>query len=126
MQSRSWCKWFEIPAPDFDRAVRFYQTIFDVELQVLDMGAFKLAIFPDAGASGGGALAHHPKAYQPSETHGPLVYFDGNPDLSAVLDRVEAAGGRVLRGKTQISDEFGYMAIFVDSEGNRVALHSDR
>jgi predicted enzyme related to lactoylglutathione lyase len=55
-----------------------------------------------------------------------IVYLNGNPDLKTVLDKVESAGGRVIMPKTQISPEIGYMAFFVDSEGNRMALHSQK
>ena len=71
----------------------------------------------------GGALAEHSEFYFPGN-QGTLVYLNGDPDLQAVLDRLEASGGRVLVPKTQISPEYGHMAIFEDSEGNRVALQS--
>jgi len=118
---RSWTTWFEIPALDIARAKKFYETIFQMEIQLLDLGGLKMGVFPHSGV--GAALCQH-EAYQPSETHGTLVYLDANPDLDEVLGRVEAAGGKIIRSKTQISPEYGYMAIFIDSEGNRLALHS--
>jgi predicted enzyme related to lactoylglutathione lyase len=72
----------------------------------------------------GGALCHNKDFYKPSLTDGPLIYLNGNPDVQNVLDRVEAAGGKVLVPKTQISPEYGYMAVIIDTEGNRIALHS--
>lgn len=117
-----WTTWFEIPALDIERAKAFYEAVFQIDIQVLDMGALKMGLFPNAEV--GAALCQHPTAYKPSETEGPLVYLNGNPDLQTVLDRVEAAGGRILRGKTQISPEHGYMALFADTEGNRVGLRS--
>jgi uncharacterized protein len=60
----------------------------------------------------------------PSATHGPLLYLDANPDVQIVLDRVEAAGGQVIVPKTEISEDYGFMAVFIDTEGNRIALHS--
>ena len=118
---KSWTTWFEIPAIDMARAKKFYEAIFRMEIEVMDFGGLKMGIFPhnDVGA----ALCQH-EAYQPSETHGTLVYLDANPDLDEVLGRVEAAGGKIIRPKTQISPEYGYMAMFVDTEGNRMALHS--
>ena len=71
-----------------------------------------------------GALCDSGGFHQPSATHGPLVYLNANPDLQMVLNRVEAAGGKILVPKTEISPEYGYMAVFLDSEGNRVALHN--
>lgn len=120
---KTWTTWFEIPALDIERAKKFYDAIFLMDTQILDFGGFKMGIFPHAGV--GAALCQH-EAYQPSDTHGLLVYLDANPDLNEVLNRVEAAGGKVLRAKTQISPEHGYMAMFVDTEGNRLALHSNQ
>ena len=62
--------------------------------------------------------------YKPSSTEGPLIYLNGNPDVQLILDKIENAGGKILVPKTQISPEYGYMAIFLDTEGNRIALHS--
>ncbi|TNE56020.1 MAG: VOC family protein [Bacteroidetes bacterium] len=119
---KSWTNWFEIPVTDLDRAKKFYETIFDMEIEVLDLGALKMGIFPHKGV--GAALCLH-EAYQPSPTHGVLVQLNANPDLQEILDRVEAAGGQIIRPKTQISDEYGYTALILDSEGNRMGLHSD-
>ncbi|MBK6929431.1 MAG: VOC family protein [Saprospirales bacterium] len=119
-----WSTWFEIPAADLARAKQFYEAVFQIEIEILDLGALKMGIFPHAEV--GAALCQHPTGYQPSETQGPLIYLNGNPDLQTALDRVEPAGGRIVRPKTQISTEHGYMAVFIDSEGNRLALHSDQ
>jgi predicted enzyme related to lactoylglutathione lyase len=72
----------------------------------------------------GGALCTSGGFHSPSESKGPLVYLNANPDVQTVLDKIEAAGGRILVPKTQISPEYGHMAVFIDTEGNRVALHS--
>lgn len=119
---KSWTTWFEIPATDLNRAKKFYDTIFEMDIQLVDFGGLKMGIFPHNGV--GAALCQH-EAYQPSETHGVLVHLNANPDLQNVLDRVEAAGGRIIRPKSPISDEFGFMALIIDSEGNRLGLHSD-
>ncbi|MEO0470636.1 MAG: VOC family protein, partial [Bacteroidota bacterium] len=57
-------------------------------------------------------------------TEGTIPYLNGGEDLSTILGRVEAAGGTVTMPKTKINDEAGFMAFFLDSEGNRIALHS--
>lgn len=116
--------WFEIPAVNLDRAKQFYENIFGIEMIDMDLGdEFKMTLFPVEEGGVGGALCEHPDFYQPGY-QGPLVYFNADPDLQSVLDQVEKSGGKVLQAKKQISDEYGYMAIFEDSEGNRVALHS--
>ncbi len=111
--------WFEIPATDIGRARRFYETLFAFEMKALDLGDLQMALFP----TGGGALCQHPQFYKPAADAGALVYLNAAPDLAVVLGRVEKAGGKVLVPKRQISPEF-HMAVFTDSEGNRVALHS--
>jgi predicted enzyme related to lactoylglutathione lyase len=118
--------WFEIPASDINRAKAFYETILDTNLIVLDMGdEFKMAMFPGDETSVSGALVYNESWYRPSNTHGPLVYLNANPDLQTVQDRIEAAGGTVTIPKRQISPDHGYMAVFEDSEENRIALHSN-
>jgi predicted enzyme related to lactoylglutathione lyase len=86
----------------------------------------KMAYFPGDGSNGkvSGGLVQGPM-HKPS-TDGAKIYLNGNPDLALVLSKVEAAGGKVLMPKTKISDDIGYMAFFNDTEGNEVALHSNR
>ena len=118
--------WFEIPSTDLDRATTFYETIFQVQLFPLDIAQIKMRMFPiDDPMSGiGGAVVYAEGFYSPSDTHGPLIYLNANPDVQTILDRVEAAGGKVIVPKTEISPEHGYMGIFIDTEGNRIGLHS--
>ena len=117
--------WFEIPAIDIDRAQKFYEAIFDIQMVPLDLQELTMRLFPIENPMNiGGALCNHQEFYKPSSTDGPLVYLNGNPDVQIILDRIEAAGGKVVVPKTQITPEYGYMAIFIDTEGNRIALHS--
>lgn len=118
--------WFEIPATDLDRATQFYETIFQTSLIPMDMGDMKMRMFPvkDMMTGIGGALVHSPDFYKSSATDGVLIYLNGNPDVQTVLDRVEKAGGSIALPKTLIGPEYGYMALFIDTEGNRVGLHS--
>ena len=118
--------WFEIPATDIDRAQKFYETILGVQLVPMDVGDMQMRMFPleDPMTGVGGTLVKHGEFYKASATDGPLLYLNGNPDVQNVADKVEAAGGKVIVPKTKISDEYGYMAVFIDTEGNRVAVHS--
>ena len=118
--------WFEIPTQDIDRAAKFYETIFNISLIPLDVQQLKMRMFPiENPMSGvGGALCYNKEFYKPSTTDGPLIYLNANPDLQNVLDKIEAAGGKIVVPKTQISPEYGHMAVFLDTEGNRIALHS--
>ena len=117
--------WFEIPTQDINRAQKFYETIFDITLIPLDMQQIQMRMFPIEDMMNiGGALVYNKEFYKASATDGPLLYLNGNPDVQNVLDKIEAAGGKILVPKTEISPEHGFMAVFLDTEGNRIALHS--
>lgn len=118
--------WFEIPATDLPRAQKFYETIFGIQLIPMDMENIKMRMFPldDMMTQVGGAIVDSGGFHKPSLTEGPLIYLNGNPDVQNILNKVEAAGGTIMVPKTQISPEYGYMAVLVDTEGNRIGLHS--
>ena len=117
--------WFEIPTSDLKRAQAFYEAVFDIKMTALDMAQIQMRMFPvESPMSVAGALVHNKDFYKSSTTDGPLVYLNGNPDVQIFLDRIEKAGGKILVPKTQISPEYGYMAMFIDTEGNRIALHA--
>jgi predicted enzyme related to lactoylglutathione lyase len=118
--------WFEIPTKDIDRAQKFYETIFNIKMSVMDLQQIKMRLFPlDNPMDGvGGTLVQTDGFHIPSATEGPLIYLNGNPDLQIILDRIEAAGGKIMVPKTEISPEYGFMAVFLDTEGNRIALHN--
>ncbi|WP_242203687.1 VOC family protein [Aestuariivivens insulae] len=115
--------WFEIPVHDMDRAKQFYESVFNVEIGIHDFGGLLMGWFPDRGEAHGaqGTLIKQ-DSYIPSK-EGVLIYFMSE-DVQDELDKVVAAGGEIYQPKTQISPEHGYMAVFIDSEGNRIALHS--
>ena len=120
------CGWFEIPVSDFDRARKFYEKVFDIQIHVQELGKTRMGWFPfaeDPQARGaGGSVVYNPYFYKPS-SKGVLIYFSSK-NIDQELDRVEESGGVVLRKKTLISQEIGHMGLFKDSEGNRIALHS--
>lgn len=118
--------WFEIPVTDTARAKKFYEAILDIQMETQEMMGMEMTYFPfdREGQSGkvSGALVK-------SEMHKPgmdgaVVYLNANPSIQMVVDRIEAAGGKVLMPKTHISEDIGYMAFFMDTEGNRTALHA--
>ncbi len=114
--------WFEIPARDLTRAKRFYETVFELPLVDERMGDHVLAVFPHDGQAVSGCIMSGP-GYAPA-ADGAVVYINAGKDLSGPLARVEAAGGKVALPKTFLSEEVGYFAHFIDSEGNRVGMHS--
>jgi uncharacterized protein len=116
--------WFEIPVKNMERAVAFYEAVFDCKLERHQMGPIDMAWFPWDHEKGGagGSLVKNEEFYTPSED-GVQVYFSSE-DVKTELARIKKAGGEILQSKTLISPEVGYMALFIDSEGNRIALHS--
>ena len=123
---KSAISWFEIPSKDLDRATKFYEKIFGISLIPMDLPDIKMRMFPveDQMTDIGGAVVYSVGFHKPSATDGPLIYLNGNPDVQNVLDKVEAAGGSIMVPKTEISPEYGFMAVIIDTEGNRVGLHS--
>lgn len=117
--------WFEIPALDMPRAVAFYERIFEIQLQQMDMMGMKMAMFPPTGEGGsvGGALVQS-NMHVPSKT-GTYVYLNANPNLQDVLSRAESLGSKVVLPKTAIGEDHGFMAFVEDSEGNIIGLHSN-
>lgn len=117
--------WFEVPVSNMERAKAFYEKVFDIEIQIVDLGGPVMGWFPHVGGAPGamGSLMQY-DSYVPSH-EGTLVYFSCE-DVDNELSRIEDAGGKIILQKKQISPEHGYMGVFEDSEGNRVALHSQK
>ncbi|MFA6085073.1 VOC family protein [Mucilaginibacter sp.] len=117
--------WFEIPATDIERAQRFYEGIFDMEMTPMPgMPDMKMVGFPinmDSLKVSGALVAS--EYHQPS-AEGTLIYLNANPTIQVVIDRVENFGGKIVLPRTEITPEYGYMAFFIDTEGNRVGLHA--
>lgn len=126
MTYKSVISWFEIPATDLERATRFYETLFDVQMIPMDLPNIKMRMFPVADMMNdiGGAIVDGGEFFKPSSTDGVLIYLNANPDVQNILDKVEAAGGKIVVPKTEISPEYGYMGVITDTEGNRIGLHS--
>lgn len=118
--------WFEIPAIDLARATRFYESIFNTRLIPMDLPNIRMRMFPldDIENGIGGAIVDSGGFHKPSLTDGPLIYLNANPDIQLILGKVDAAGGSIMVAKTEISPENGYMAVIIDTEGNRIGLHS--
>ena len=115
--------WFEIPVIDLKRAKRFYEAIFEISMEEMTMGDDLMAFFPWTPGSGKatGSLVQG-SMHKPS-MEGVVIYLNGNPNLQLALDRVEAAGGKIAVPKMSIA-EHGNIAFLVDTEGNKIGLHS--
>lgn len=116
--------WFEIPVTDMDRAKKFYESTFDVEISVNEMGPSLMGWFPGTpeGQGASGTLIKS-EGYTPSYD-GSLVYFSVD-NIEDTLSKASESGGKTLIPKMSIG-EYGFIAHFEDCEGNRVALHSTK
>lgn len=120
---KNYVNWFEIPALNIQRAVAFYNHIYELDMEIVESENYAMAFFPADEGIGGAIVAG--QGCVPSET-GSLLYLNGGKDLNTTLEKIEVAGGRVILPKTLINQESGYFAIFIDTEGNRLALHSKK
>lgn len=116
--------WFEVPATDIKRAKKFYENVFDITLEEMEMMGMQMAFFPFEPGSGkaNGSLVQG-DMHKPG-MDGCVIYLNADPDLNEALGRVEKAGGKVIMPKTGIGEN-GFMAFFIDTEGNRMAMHSN-
>jgi len=115
--------WFEVPVTNMDRAIHFYNTVFEWDLKIIDADPLQMAWFPsdDKEYGAGGSLVRN-EHYTPGSV-GILVYFQCE-DVNKSLARVDSAGGKVILEKKMIAPDIGYMGAAIDSEGNRIAFHS--
>ena len=113
---------FDIPATDFSRAVSFYKAVLGLEISETEMFGTKMGFFPTDGANVSGAIVQG-ENYKPSR-EGVIIYLHGGMDLQNILDKVESNNGKVIGPKRHISPEIGYVGMFIDSEGNKIGLHS--
>ena len=117
--------WFEIPAKNIKRSMKFYENIFGIKMEEMEMNGMQMAFFPwkeGSGKANGGLVQS--KIHKPSKD-GAVIYLNANPKMDKVLAKINKAGGKVVMPKMQTGD-FGYMAFFIDTEGNKVALHSNK
>lgn len=120
--------WFEIPVINMRRAIKFYESLFKIKMQKERVSKLDMAWFPweDKLPGSPGGLIKHP-VYKPSLTRGVLIYFSSMVgDLRQELSRVKKSGGKIIMPRKLISPDIGYMAIIKDSEGNKIALHSNK
>ncbi len=114
----------EIPVTDFPRAVKFYQAILGVAIEEMEMDGVTMGVLPNEEGMVNVVLAKGTD-YKPT-ADGAVLYLNAGKDLQPMLDKVGRSGGQVIVPKTMINPEMGYFAMFIDSEGNKLGLHSER
>jgi predicted enzyme related to lactoylglutathione lyase len=125
MSDRNVVSWFEISVTDMDRAKKFYEAVTGKKLNKMpvpeEMGITMYAFdWTDDGAGAAGALVKSEQG-KPGGS-GTLVYFDSE-DCSE-LNRVEAAGGKVIMEKAPV-EGFGFFGFCTDTEGNTIGFFSN-
>jgi len=113
---------FEIPATNISRAVNFYQAILDINIEKVEMPGMEMGIFPYEEQVVNGVIIKA-EGDKPS-TNGVTIYLNGGDNLQIILNKVEKNGGKILMPKSPHADDSGYYALFLDSEGNKIGLHS--
>ena len=115
--------WTDIPVTDLDRAIAFYSAVLADPVTRQKAGAdFEFGLLPHKETASGCLVVC--KDNKPSET-GPLVYLSVEGRLDAAVEVVKSQGGTVLQEKHQIGP-YGFRVLILDSEGNRIALHSSK
>lgn len=113
---------FEIPATDITRAIAFYQSILGIKIEQMEIPGMEMGILPYEDQAVVGLITKG-EGYQPS-AEGTTIYLNAGDNLQVILDKVESNGGKIIMPKTPHADESGYFALFLDSEGNKLGLHS--
>lgn len=118
----SYISLFEIPATDISRAVNFYQSILDINIEIMEAPGMEIGVFPYEDQAVTGVIMKE-EGLKPS-AEGVTIYLNGGDNLQVILDKVQQNSGKIMVPKTPHADEVGYFAIFLDSEGNKIGLHS--
>jgi predicted enzyme related to lactoylglutathione lyase len=119
---KSYISMFEIPATDISRAINFYQALLDIKIEKMDIEGMQMGILPYEGQMITGVIIKA-EGYKPS-ADGVTIYLNSGDNLQNNLDKVEKNGGKIITPKTAHADGSGFFAIFIDSEGNKMALNS--
>jgi uncharacterized protein len=119
---KSYISMFEIPATDISRAINFYQALLEIKIEKMDVEGMQMGILPYEGQMVTGVIIKA-DGYNPA-ADGVTMYLNAGENLQVVLERVEKNGGKIIVSKTAHADESGYFAMFLDSEGNKLALNS--
>ncbi len=119
---RNTINWFELPVTDFERAKKFYEAILECKIEDQMMGPYRMGFLPGDGKGVSGAIVHG-EGYEPSDK-GAMIYLNADGIIDEVIGRIDKSGGKVVVPRTPITPEIGDFAIFLDTEGNKVALHT--
>ncbi|WDD96398.1 VOC family protein [Burkholderia sp. FERM BP-3421] len=117
--------WFDIPSIDFDRAIRFYETVLQTTLQREVIGGVPMAVFGHEEATTGGSIVYDPQHFKPG-ADGAIIYLNAGAAVTPALERAKRAGGLVQGAVVELPNQYGYIGYLIDTEGNRVGLHAPK
>jgi uncharacterized protein len=112
----------EIPTIELPRAVTFYQKILNTSIEEVNMDGVLMGLFPNDGETVSVALIN--SSQYKTSMDGAVVYLSAGDDLQIVLDKIKANGGKIIVPKTEIGSGMGFYGMFMDTEGNKLGLHS--
>jgi len=112
--------WVDIPVTDLDRARKFYATVLQADIELMEGAPGEVAMLPMEPGSVSGTLVRSESA---KPGLGATVYLDSKGDPEGMMERAVAAGGTVLSPITNMGDRIGSIGFFIDSEGNRTGVH---
>jgi len=118
--------WTDIPVTNLDRAIKFYSAILGKQVRKLSGGGMEYGLLPHEEQNASGCLCIRGDSGGVDNTpsaNGPLIYLSVEGRLDQAVEAARANGGKVLRARQKIG-EHGFRAVVIDSEGNRIALHS--
>ncbi len=113
--------WFDIPVVDLQRAVAFYSATLGVEVSTESFDGISFGVLHHEEGNGG-CLVPNPDGI--SREGGILVYFNAHGRIREATRKALELGGELIEDVHPIGPH-GFRALMRDSEGNRIAFHSD-
>lgn len=111
--------WFDIPVADLDRSAAFYAAVLGIKVHKEKYGDYNFCVL-DHQDGNGGCLVLAPENVSKAGT---LCYLNASGRIRDAVAQVARHGGQVIEPIHPIGPH-GFRAVVIDSEGNRIALHS--
>ena len=113
--------WFDIPVVNLERASKFYASVLDIKVDIIDSEGFTFAVLEHSEGNGGCLVQNESEI---SSTQGIMLYMNVNGRIQDAVSKVGSNDGKIVKTTHSIGPH-GFRAIIIDSEGNRIVLHSE-